>query len=281
MVAKMTSASRPVVKKNTRTVTSNSSRVQSASRVNALTRTSSLTNVPGASIGRQTSENLTTAKSIKKKVNEVLSLKGVPGTMRFEDRLGMQDFLARAVESGIDTLIIPDEQRLARNLMVQEEALSYLKKLGLKLLHSKIPQLFMSQDPLMIFLRQILGAFSQLENSIRVSTLADGRRRAKKTTSRRTVTKKKKVEGRDNFLEIHPELPSALRGLLKKPFARRMPKSGSKRPLRLDDVSTYLADQWGIVTQNRKSVKTGKPLKGGKHLQRACVYRWLKACDKL
>ena len=159
--------------------------------MNALTRTSSLTNVSGASIARQIADNSLTAKNMKKKVNEVLSLKGVPGTMRFQDRPGMQDLLQRTVAASITELIVPDEACLARDLLVQEEALVYLKKMGLKLIHSKLPQLFVSDDPLMVFFRQILGAFAQLENSMRVSTLADGRQRAQKTTKRQSMLKKK------------------------------------------------------------------------------------------
>ena len=133
----------------------------------------------------------------------------------------------------------------------------------------------------MVFFRQILGAFAQLENSMRVSTFADGRQRAQKTTKRQSMLKKKKVEGRKNMLELYPGLPTALNKILRKPFAKKIPKTGPKKPLKLDQISQILADGWGIVTQRRKEVRTGRVLKGGNPLNKAAVARWLAACDKM
>ena len=92
---KMKKKKKKTKKKNNTKIITNMNR---SGRVNIITRTSSLADLSGASIARQVYDNTVTSKHMKKKVNKTLSLKGIPGTVRSQDRPGMEELLRLSVE---------------------------------------------------------------------------------------------------------------------------------------------------------------------------------------
>ena len=79
---------------------------------------------------RQTSQNKTGADQLSMDIDESLNLTGVPGTIPLELRPMCAEFLEKAKKRGIVDIMVPDEQRLARKLVIQEEAIEYCEKSG-------------------------------------------------------------------------------------------------------------------------------------------------------
>eukprot|EP00969_Alexandrium_andersonii_P015324 669647-Alexandrium_andersonii.AAC.1 len=70
-----------------------------------------------------------------KSIGDVLDLKGVSGTVPLEKRPGMKRFLEKAVKKGVKEIFVANERRLARSLLVQEDAIQQLRAHGLALVH--------------------------------------------------------------------------------------------------------------------------------------------------
>jgi DNA invertase Pin-like site-specific DNA recombinase len=83
-----------------------------------------------------------------------------------------------------------------------------------------------TDDPFKVAMRQIAGAFAQLEKARLVSKLKASRDRKRKETG--------KCEGRKSFAEMNPELVALVKRL-----RRASPKTGERRSLR--EISAELA----------------------------------------
>ena len=98
------------------------------------------------------------ARTHNKIIGRTLVLKNVRGSTPFLDRPGVKDFIDGCIKEGIDQIMIPDEKRLARRLVVQEQALIECEKLGVRLEHSTMPGLFSNKDPHTNYMLQSRGA---------------------------------------------------------------------------------------------------------------------------
>lgn len=104
------------------------------------------------------------------------------GGNEFEHRAGLQEILSLAGECnalGIDTVVVENASRIARDLMVQEIFLSECRKRGIKVYAADCREelVMAGQDPTRVLVRQILGALAQWEKSQTVLKLQAGRRR--------------------------------------------------------------------------------------------------------
>jgi len=109
------------------------------------------------------------------------------GGTEFEHRAGLHEILALAGECnalGIDTVIVENASRLARDLMVQEIFLCECRKKGIKVYAADCGEelVMANADPGRVMIRQIMGAVAQWEKSMTVMKLQAGRRKKARET---------------------------------------------------------------------------------------------------
>lgn len=109
------------------------------------------------------------------------------GATEFEDRDGLQELLSLAGGGeknvlGIDTVVVENASRIARDLMVQEIFLSECRRRGIKVVAADCGEelVMAGADPTRVLIRQILGALAQWEKAQTVLKLQAGRRKKKR-----------------------------------------------------------------------------------------------------
>lgn len=100
---------------------------------------------------------------------------GVSGTT--DDRVGLEDALAAVKFNGADGLVVHSLDRLARSLTVQEAALQQVWAAGGRVFAVDTGEVLADDpdDPMRTFVRQVLGAASQLEAGMIARRLRRGR----------------------------------------------------------------------------------------------------------
>jgi len=109
------------------------------------------------------------------------------GGTEFDGRAGLQEILSLAGECnalGIDTVVVENASRIARDLIVQELFLTECRKKGIKVYAADTgEELVMADaDPSRVLMRQIFGALAQWEKSQTVLKLQAGRRKKARET---------------------------------------------------------------------------------------------------
>ena len=99
---------------------------------------------------------------------------GVSGAIETTDRPAFAEMLKTLHANGVRTVLVERLDRLARDLMVQEAALSYFKQHGFSIVSVMEPDL-MASDPSRIAFRQMMGVFAQYDKSMIVLKLAGAR----------------------------------------------------------------------------------------------------------
>jgi DNA invertase Pin-like site-specific DNA recombinase len=150
----------------------------------------------------------------------------VSGADQIERRPGFAALLDRIEANGVRTVLIEDASRFARELMTQELGILVLKARGVRIMTASGDDLTETDDPFKVAMRQIAGAFAQLEKARLVGKLKAARNR------KRTVVGK--CEGRKSFAETHPATVELVRKL-----RRRKPKGGQ---MSLRDIAAKLAE---------------------------------------
>jgi DNA invertase Pin-like site-specific DNA recombinase len=150
----------------------------------------------------------------------------VSGADPIESRPGFAALLDRIEGNGVRTVLIEDASRFARELMTQELGILVLKARGVRILTASGDDLTETDDPFKVAMRQIAGAFAQLEKARLVGKLKAARIRKRAIIG--------KCEGRKGFIETHPETVDLVRKL-----RRRKPKGGQ---MSLRDIATKLAE---------------------------------------
>lgn len=103
---------------------------------------------------------------------------GVSGTRDAVDREGLSCVI-EAVESGeVQGVLVARLDRLARTLHVQEAALAHVWRSGGTVFTAEVGEVLKDDpdDPMRKAMRQMMGVFSELERSMIVKRLKDGRR---------------------------------------------------------------------------------------------------------
>jgi len=137
---------------------------------------------------------------------------GVSGTLR--DRPALTNLILDLEENGhgIKTVIIERIDRLARDLMIQENILYDLNKNDVSVLSATDGDL-LEDDPTRKLVRQVLGAIAEYDKTMLVIKLKAARDRKKALTG--------KCEGRKSYQESDPELLKAIKVLRRKPRNRK------------------------------------------------------------
>lgn len=109
------------------------------------------------------------------KLIKVFRDEGVSGTL--ENRPALGEMLIAIEDNGIDAVIIEKLDRLARDLIVQENIIRELKQRNITLLSALEPEDMLSEDPTRKLIRQVLGAIAEYNKSMTVLKLRAARER--------------------------------------------------------------------------------------------------------
>src|SRR5271157_1114286 len=153
----------------------------------------------------------------------------VKGADTIEARPGFNRLLNRIEGNGVRTVIVEDASRFARDLLTQELGILSLITLGVRVLTASGEDLTDTSDPMKIAMRQIAGAFAQLEKARLVAKLRGARERKR--------AKQGKCEGRKSLAEKRPEVVAAAREL----------NDGRS----LDKISAALAEQGHLTPKGK------------------------------
>ena len=133
----------------------------------------------------------------------------VSGADPIETRPGFNRLLDRIEGNGVRVVIIEDASRFARDLMTQELGILSLIKLGVRVITATGDDLTDTTDPMKKAMRQIAGAFAELEKARLVAKLRGARERKRAKSERITMDGRGKCEGRKSVAERSPEVIEA------------------------------------------------------------------------
>jgi DNA invertase Pin-like site-specific DNA recombinase len=105
----------------------------------------------------------------------------VSGADPIESRPGFTALLNRIDGNGVRVVLIEDATRFARDLMAQELGIGVLSKLGMRVITANGDDLTETDDHMKVAMRQIAGAFSQLEKARLVAKLKAARDRKRES----------------------------------------------------------------------------------------------------
>jgi DNA invertase Pin-like site-specific DNA recombinase len=159
----------------------------------------------------------------------------VSGDDAIESRPGFSTLLDRIEGDGVRTVLIEDASRFARKLLTQELGIIALAERGVHVVTAGGDDLTATDDEMKVAMRQIAGAFAQLEKSRLVRKLREARERKRAAVG--------KCEGRKSHAERNPELVA-----LAKRLHRQKPKGGR---MSLRQISAELAAQ-GFLNENHR-----------------------------
>lgn len=111
------------------------------------------------------------------KVSKVFREEGISGASELHGRKALLGLLAQQA-NGAQIVLIEKLDRLARDLMVQENLIADIQKRGFRLISVAEPDL-LENDPTRKLMRQIIGAISEYEKQMIVLKLRGARERAK------------------------------------------------------------------------------------------------------
>lgn len=107
--------------------------------------------------------------------------RGVSGTL--EHRPAWDEMFEELAADGVQTVVIEKLDRLARDLMIQEQYIATITKHGWTLISTAEPDLC-SDEPTRVMMRQILGSVAQYDKSMIVAKLRGARERQRAKTGR-------------------------------------------------------------------------------------------------
>jgi DNA invertase Pin-like site-specific DNA recombinase len=154
----------------------------------------------------------------------------VSGADPIESRPGFAALLNRIEGNGVRVVLVEDATRFARDLMAQELGIGVLLKLGIRVITANGDDLTETDDHMKVAMRQIAGAFSQLEKARLVAKLKAARDRKREANG--------KCEGRKSYAEAMPETVALAKQLVAEGLSYRK-------------ISAKLAEL-GHVTRTRK-----------------------------
>jgi len=146
-----------------------------------------------------------------------LKEEGVSGTLI--DRPALTEMMLDLESNDSDdvkVVLIERIDRLARDLMIQENILHDMKKHGVDI-YSATDGDLLEDDPTRKLVRQVLGAIAEYDKTMTVLKLKASRDRIRKV--------KGKCEGRKSYQEVNPDLINEIKTL------RRKPRNGKKLSL--------------------------------------------------
>jgi DNA invertase Pin-like site-specific DNA recombinase len=115
-------------------------------------------------------------------------------------------------------VLIEDASRFARKLLTQELGIIALAERGVHVVTASGDDLTATDDEMKVPMRQIAGAFAQLEKSRLVRKLREARERKRAVVG--------KCEGRKSHAELRPDMVALARQLRRKPGKSACSRSG-------------------------------------------------------
>ena len=172
----------------------------------------------------------------------------VKGTDALEARPGFAALLDRVESDGICTVLVEDSSRLARDLLTQELGILSLQHRGVRILTASGDDLTDTSDPMKVAIRQIAGAFSQLEKARLVEKLKKGRVKKRQLNGGRCEGRKRIVDREPRACSRAKEMASAPHsGLSLREIGARLAEEGmlsrTMRPFTAKVVRTMLNSQ--------------------------------------
>jgi DNA invertase Pin-like site-specific DNA recombinase len=161
----------------------------------------------------------------------------VSGADEIEKRPGFVALLNRIEGNGVRVVVVEDASRFARKLMTQELGILSLIKRGVRVLTASGDDLTDTEDEMRVMVRQVMGAFAELERKRLVKKLKAARERKKAERKQVTLDGRGKCGGRESLREKRPEVVEAARAV----------NDGRS----LDKIAAVLAEQ-GHVTPSGK-----------------------------
>jgi DNA invertase Pin-like site-specific DNA recombinase len=118
------------------------------------------------------------AKTHAFRLSRVLREEGVSGATPAEDRPALMEALKVLRDGQAEGLLVPNLDRLARELHVQEAALALIWTMSGRVFTAEAGEVLEDDpdDPVRRAMRQMRGVFSELEKGLIVKRLRDGRR---------------------------------------------------------------------------------------------------------
>ena len=170
--------------------------------------------------------------------------KGISGTKDELDRPTFQDMITDVLSNGVKTIVVESLDRLARELMIQEQILMYLARKDICLISANTGEDVtdaVRSDPMKKALIQIQGVFAKLDKSQLVNKLRKGREKVKQDRG--------KCEGRKHYGENSEEERTIMRRIT---YLRRLSRGQQKRMsfqkiadvLNEDGIKTILNRNW-------------------------------------
>jgi DNA invertase Pin-like site-specific DNA recombinase len=163
--------------------------------VYAYLRVSGLGQVDGDGFPRQLKAIQKYADANGYRVTKVFREEGVSGKTELEGRAALKAMLEALASNGAKAVIIERLDRLARDLMVQENIIADLRKRGFELISVAEPDLC-STDPSRVLMRQVFGSIAEYDRAMTVAKLRVARERKREKDGR--------CEGRKPYGE-HPK----------------------------------------------------------------------------
>ena len=187
----------------------------------AYTRVSGKGQLEGHGLERQHDAIQKYASNTGYQVTGVYSEEGISGTTDESCRPAFQRMVTDILRNGVNHVIVESLDRLARDLQVQLQLSAYCASKQIELISAatgeNITQAIM-EDPMRRAMVQIQGVFAELDKSLVVRKLKNGRLKARQDSETRTLSGKKKCEGRKSLRESNPDLLKDARKLYRKPI---------------------------------------------------------------
>ncbi len=186
----------------------------------AYTRVSGRGQLEGSGLERQHEEIEKFAKTSGYVIRQTFQEEGISGTTTETERPAFKQMVFSILRNGVNHIIVESLDRLARDLQVQLQLCTYIASKEITLICAgtgeNITQAILN-DPMRKALVQIQGVFAELDKSLVVRKLKNGRIKARQDSETRTLSGKKKCEGRKSLRETEPELLERARQLYRKP----------------------------------------------------------------
>lgn len=179
----------------------------------------------------------------KKKMSlvKVFSDDGVSGGL--EDRPALVDLFDYLDENEVEAVVIYRLDRLARDLIIQENLIKDFEKRGIKIISTQEADLD-SKDPTRILIRQLLGGVAQYEKAIITLRLSGGRmRKARKGKfAGGSVALGYKPKNKD--LRVDDKEAELVKRIFKMKRRKRMGLREIARELNKQNIPTARGGQW-------------------------------------
>ena len=174
----------------------------------------------GSGLERQQEEINRFAKESGYLIKQTFKEEGISGTTTQTKRPAFQQMVFSILRNGVNHIIVESLDRLARDLQVQLQLCTYIASKEITLICAgtgeNITQAILD-DPMRKAMVQIQGVFAELDKSLVVRKLRNGRIKARQDSEARTLAGKKKCEGRKSLRESSPDLLKNARKLFRKP----------------------------------------------------------------